>query len=318
MSTTLQRGMVALALAAWLVPALAQADDKDNQRTVRITSTEMPEMWLFKASDLIGKEVRNNTDEKLGKIYDLAVDTTDGRISYAVLQFGGFLGVGDKLFAIPWDALQLKPRDRARDNELIFIFNVDKDRLKSAPGFDQNAWPDMADNTWTTTVHTYWEKESSLNPNRMKITRIETKEGTVKLVRRAHKELIGRDIKNAKFEGIGNVNDLAVDVISGHAVYIVAQLDSKANATDETNKTIDGDLVALPWNALQLKPDQAKGTQDTFVLNVADTKLRGIPAFKKRDWPNMNDMAWNQKVYRIYGVHGFWNDDRQARSNLGD
>jgi hypothetical protein len=74
-----------------------------------------------------------------------------------VLSFGGFLGIGDKLFAIPWQALQLDP-----DNK-CFVLDVDKEMLDNAPGFDKDHWPSMADPQWAELVHShhesrpYWE-----------------------------------------------------------------------------------------------------------------------------------------------------------------
>ncbi|MBP6490514.1 MAG: PRC-barrel domain containing protein, partial [Thauera sp.] len=68
----------------------------------------------------------------------------------AVLSFGGFLGLGEKLFAVPWSAMTL---DR---NQRCFVLDVSKDRLKDAPGFDKDVWPDMADPEWTAKVHTYY------------------------------------------------------------------------------------------------------------------------------------------------------------------
>ena len=74
----------------------------------------------------------------------------NGKIAYAVLSFGGFLGMGDKLFAVPWNALTLDTENKR------FILDVDKDRLESAPGFDKDDWPDMADPTWQSTIHSYY------------------------------------------------------------------------------------------------------------------------------------------------------------------
>ena len=91
------------------------------------------------ASTLIGDRVVNLKGEDLGKIEDFMLDPEQGRVGYAVLSFGGFLGMGDKLFAVPMQALKL-----ARE-EKRFILDVDKERLKNAPGFDKNHWPDMSD-----------------------------------------------------------------------------------------------------------------------------------------------------------------------------
>ncbi len=103
------------------------------------------------ASKVIGEAVTNRANEDLGKIHEIVFDATDGRLSYAVLSFGGFMGMGNKLFAVPWAALEFS----ATENKLIL--DTDKEKLKQAPGFDSSAkWPDFADRTWGTTIHTYY------------------------------------------------------------------------------------------------------------------------------------------------------------------
>jgi sporulation protein YlmC with PRC-barrel domain len=106
---------------------------------------------IMSASTLIGDKVVNSMGENLGKIEEIMLDAHSGRVAYAVLSFGGILGMGDKLFAIPWHALRLDP-----DNHQ-FIFDVDKERLENAPGFDKDHWPMMADPQWATSVHSYYE-----------------------------------------------------------------------------------------------------------------------------------------------------------------
>jgi len=103
------------------------------------------------ASTLIGDTVVNRKGEKLGKIEDLMIEPEQGRVSYAVLSFGGFLGVGDKLFAVPMQAMKLLPEDRK------VVLDVDKERLKNAPGFDKNHWPDATDRAFGSAVYSYYE-----------------------------------------------------------------------------------------------------------------------------------------------------------------
>ena len=93
---------------------------------------------VLKASDLIGMNVHGTDGKKLGDIKDLVIDPEEGGIEYAVLEFGGFAGVGDKYFAVPWEALQLDQTD----NKLSL--DVHKKDLKNAPGFDKNNWPDLS------------------------------------------------------------------------------------------------------------------------------------------------------------------------------
>lgn len=105
---------------------------------------------VLSASTLINDEVKNHAGENLGKIEDMMLDVENGRISYAVLSFGGFLGLGDKLFAIPWTALNLNT------NEKCFYLNVDQERLEDAPGFNKDNWPNMADPEWNRSVHNFY------------------------------------------------------------------------------------------------------------------------------------------------------------------
>ena len=103
------------------------------------------------ASKLIGESVVNQNNEDLGKIHELVIDAKHGRIAYAVLSFGGFLGLGNKLFAMPWSAFSFA----GTENKLVL--DVDKEKLKAAPGFDEDAkWPDFADRTWGASIHNYY------------------------------------------------------------------------------------------------------------------------------------------------------------------
>ena len=105
---------------------------------------------LMGADTLIGSDVYNKADEDLGDIKEIMLDMRNGRVAYAVLSFGGFLGMGEKLFAVPWNALTLDTATKS------FKLNVDKDRLATAPGFDKDQWPNMADATWAQSIHAYY------------------------------------------------------------------------------------------------------------------------------------------------------------------
>lgn len=105
---------------------------------------------VLSTSSLSGDSVVNRPGEDLGKIEDIMLDTGSGRVAYAVLSFGGFLGMGDKLFAIPWEALELDTVNKR------FILDTSKDRLENAPGFDKDNWPNMADRTWGDKIHKHY------------------------------------------------------------------------------------------------------------------------------------------------------------------
>lgn len=106
---------------------------------------------LMSSSTLSGDGVINAQGEDLGHIEDLMINPADGHVEYAVLSFGGFLGMGDKFFAVPFNQLSV---DTAKHK---MVLNVPKERLKDAPGFDKNNWPDFADTTFRSTVDTYYQ-----------------------------------------------------------------------------------------------------------------------------------------------------------------
>lgn len=109
---------------------------------------------VVKSGDIIGGDVRSSSDENLGSIDDLALDMHSNRVAYAVVSFGGFLGFGDKLFAIPVDAF-------TRDSEGRWVLAVSKERLKEAPGFDKKNWPNMADPAFDTRMRDFYRVDGT-------------------------------------------------------------------------------------------------------------------------------------------------------------
>ena len=105
---------------------------------------------IMSASSFEGETVVNPQGETIGEIEEIMLDVRGGRIAYAVLAVGGFLGIAQKYFAIPWHAFTMDT-----DNHR-FVLDVDKERLSKAPGFDKDHWPSMADETWALQVHTYY------------------------------------------------------------------------------------------------------------------------------------------------------------------
>lgn len=105
---------------------------------------------VVKSAEVLGVSVENSQNEKLGKIEELVIDKLNGNIKYVVLSFGGILGLGEKLFAIPWRIL------RYNDDRDCFVINVSKDKLKNAEGFNKDSWPDMANETWSDKINSYY------------------------------------------------------------------------------------------------------------------------------------------------------------------
>lgn len=120
----------------------SNAPDKDGRRG--------PGPELMGANTLVGNDVYNLKQEDLGDIKDIMLDMRTGRVSYAVVAFGGFLGMGEKFFAVPWQALKLDTENKR------FTLDTDRERLEKAPGFDKDNWPNMSDISWQRDIHSYY------------------------------------------------------------------------------------------------------------------------------------------------------------------
>jgi sporulation protein YlmC with PRC-barrel domain len=116
------------------------SEDKTNKGTLALS-----------ASSLVGNKVRNEQNEDIGSIEEVMIDIDNGRIAYMVLSFGGFLGLGDKLFAIPYDLLRI---DLVNEE---FVLNVEKSVLENAEGFDKDNWPDtINDKEYINKLYAYY------------------------------------------------------------------------------------------------------------------------------------------------------------------
>jgi sporulation protein YlmC with PRC-barrel domain len=119
--------------------------EKQNQtgQNQESTGANTPVIVLT-ASSVIGDKVENRQGNTLGNIKDVMLNLKEGTIEYFILQSGGFLGIGEKLFAVPYQEFQIDT------NNKIFILDRDEDYIKNAPGFDKNHWPE-------TNAQYYWD-----------------------------------------------------------------------------------------------------------------------------------------------------------------
>lgn len=144
----LQRCLFALLLLS-IASTLAIALDTGGGRAV-VQSAQT--QHLYRGSKIIGSTVRDPHDKKIGEIKDLILDSRRGEIAYAVVNFGGVMGVGSKYHAIPWQALS--PGDDGK----YYVLQADREIITQAPGFDRGKWPDMSDERWSADVDRYWSR----------------------------------------------------------------------------------------------------------------------------------------------------------------
>jgi hypothetical protein len=133
--------------------ALEQSPRPGGARIIADASrtSDGPGPEVMDADTLIGDKVVNPAGDDLGKIEAIMLDVAAGRVAYAVLSFGGFLGMGSKYFAIPWGAFTLDAVEKR------FVLDVSTEKLERAEGFDRDRWPSMADPDWAKRVHEYYE-----------------------------------------------------------------------------------------------------------------------------------------------------------------
>lgn len=267
MNTGLKRKMTCIALAsafglAASLPSFAQQGSSGSSATemkqARQAAKEARQQsGDVRASKMIGKEVENAQGENLGEITDLIVDVGTQRVRYAVLSFGGALGMGDKLFAYPISTF--KPA--ADDDKLVL--NVDKEKLKDAPGFDKDKWPEWNDNRYRRDVDRYFKAETAKAAPRGE-----------RLFRAS--DLIGKDVDDRRGKDAGEIEDLVVNMRNGRVGYVVLDFDKAWSPDDK--------LLALPLSALTFSTDKKKD----IVLNVNRDRLDMARGFDENDWPDLN------------------------------
>jgi sporulation protein YlmC with PRC-barrel domain len=109
---------------------------------------------IRRCSQLVGLPIRNPRGEELGKIEDLLLDFESGRIHYVAISSGGFLGLGDKLFAVPWKSIRL--RQGAEKERAFGELNISKQKMEAAPGFPKDQWPDLDNPRWSEEIDRYY------------------------------------------------------------------------------------------------------------------------------------------------------------------
>jgi sporulation protein YlmC with PRC-barrel domain len=267
MSLILRRSLIAAFLPALAIctPVLA-ADPPKQGATPQQSPTATKSMRDMRASRLIGSEVGNAQGDNLGNIKDLIIDVANDRVYYAVLSFGGFMGMGDKLFAVPVSAL----RPVGSDDKVVL--NVDKARLKGAPGFESRAYPDFNAPQYRTEVDGYFGPNAVVKPRDNQV------------LRRAS-EWLGKDVRDRNGKEVGEVRDLVVTLDSAKIRYAVVEFDK--------SWSLDDKLFAVPMQALRYT-----AASKDLVWDIDKSRLGARPAIDKNQWPDINDPKTRKDIDR--------------------
>jgi len=239
----------------------------------------------LRTNDIIGLPVKNNRHEDVGKINDLVVDMKTGEVRYAALSFGGVAGIGSKLFAIPWQNMTFMYGEPNKANSRHFMFDVTKEHLENAPGFDSSNWPNVADPKWSASIDKHYKVER----NTTTTTTTEPRQAvTYETVFRAS-QIKGMDVRNDANEDLGSIDELVIDVTKGHVKYVALSFGSWFTGGNK--------LFAVPLSACTLTHANDK---TYFVVHVSQDSLKNAPGFEKSRWPNTADPNWAKSIDSYY------------------
>jgi len=280
---------------------LAPAQSNPQAGQVR---NEAPCVWL--SSELVGMNVVSSEGEKLGKIEDIVVHP-GGEVAYAVLSFGGWMGVGDKLFAMPWTVLRaVEPDTSKKDSHRSLVLPLAKDRLKSAPGFDKKSWPTMANADWAAEIDAYYAEDRPADAKRPVPAAARPSVITWK-----GSELKGFDVTTPAGDELGDVREIAVDT-NGRVSYVVLSVGGFLGINDS--------LVAVPWEAMKSSLEGEQGDQKKLTLAATKDQLEQAPRFKegKDHRSEMCDPEWIGEVYQHFSCRPYWTASSEVKGDLGE
>jgi sporulation protein YlmC with PRC-barrel domain len=219
---------------------------------------------MMQATRLIGLDVRDRNGERLGDIEDVVIDARDGTLRYAVVGFGGFLGLGEKHFVYPVNALRASGRDG-------LTLNVPRERLEQSPGYERDRWPGNEDGNFWNEVDRFFDTDRSSAAR-------STQQGTRQFVRAS--EMLGKDINDRSGADVGEIDDIVLNLGDRKVHYVVMEFDRSWNPDDK--------LVALPLEAFK-----SFGGDELVVQRDRDS-LRSAPSFERTAWPDFTDPTVRQ------------------------
>lgn len=263
--------------------------DTYSPRTERTTAR-------CRATQLIDGNITNARDEGLGSVQDIVLAPDNRSIAYVVVGFGGFLGLGEKFFAMPWRLLQVAQGATGTKPRLSLA--VDQEVMQAAPGFDKSEWPDLADATWSRQVDDFYRAPGVTADG----TAIAGRYGAP-LVAPHHTSHSGRDPNSEGFHFRRVSQLLGMDVVDGArepmAKVVDLVLDAERGSIEGVAISFGGvlgmgrHLALVPMSAMTL--DRTSGT---FVVSCTAAELEAV-ALPGGEWPRLDSDEWLTRGRRL-------------------
>lgn len=244
---------------------------------------------ISRAADLIGREVRNQQNEKLGKIEDLAIDTDSGRIAQVIVTSGGLLGIGDRLTAVPPSAFE-----NTADVDPLRL-DVSRDFFKEAPAFNAGRWDENSDANAVSRVYTYFKAEPYFNVSSDGAASADKGPSHLGHLVSA-KRLVGMSVRNGAGDIIGDVKDLLVDFNSGRVNQLLVSSGGFLGVADQVS--------VVPPGAFRFS------NQDQYlVLDVSKETLVAAPRYQADKWVESQETSFITRVYEAFKVEPYFDVD---------
>jgi len=264
---------------AWLFAGVVYGQEADKAQANAGDKAQVAISHNFKSGDLIGLAVHNKAGEDIGRVNDLVVDLKSGDVRYVAISRGGVAGVGGKMFAVAWDAMRFQMGQPNDADARFFVWDVTKEQLDRAKGFDTSHWPNVADPQWAATAGTRSDRAKPEVPGERPNVAFET-------VFRAS-QIDDLDVRNDAKEDLGAISEIMVDVTKGQVKYLIL---SHGTILTGGNKQF-----AVPLSYVTL----AHANDETFVkFNVTNEQLNNSPHFENNNWPT--DANWWRNVDTHY------------------
>jgi sporulation protein YlmC with PRC-barrel domain len=240
--------------------------------------------------------------EKIGEVKDLLI-ANDGSVGFAILSLKDY---GDKRFAMPFAVLQ-PTFDEGKLDSAEFFVSLDDERLKRAPSFDEDHWPDLASYDGLRPIDEFyrdaarnagvregtWREEASSMPAGARAEKPMFLRGS---------KVRGCQVSTSSGDNAGEVEEIAVDGKNGAIAFAVLSTGGFLGLGEDHH--------AVPWRALTFTiEDNDKDFEDRDVkcrLNIPESKLENAPKYEKEDWKKVNDPLYVEKLYTYYGYPAYW------------
>jgi sporulation protein YlmC with PRC-barrel domain len=297
------------------------------QATETVTSTEaLPPTGFVdpgRVSNLLDFDVYNRQDEQVGSVRDMVFNLQEMKIDYLIVDMGGFLGIGGKLVAVPYDQVEVQAAtsesaqsssgsESSNQPQNAIILDVTKDQMDQAPEFNPDMLPGLgepADN-WDADIQSFWASgaatgsagtetpmatespqttEASQSTQSSQINLVEL-QGVV-----LASDLIGFDIQGPDGQSVASVQDVIVNPDSGDLQYLVISVSGIEG--------IDGQLILIPLQAFGLDIQN-----QIFALKIDPQVLVGAPTFEQGNLPDTTQPDWDADI------HAYWQDNLPAQS----